>query len=166
MKKMLLFAVITAFGYSNMKAQENVVKFNPLALIVGSFEVGYERVLSDNQSIQIDLAYASFDSGIYDYTGFGAGLQYRFYLQKAKEAPVGWFAGPVASYASSSADNDFKTSVFAAGGVVGYQWNWEPITLDIYGGPAYYSVDADDPTFDFGFDGIGAKLGFSIGFAF
>ena len=60
----------------------------------------------------------------------------------------------------------FKTSVFAAGGVIGYQWNWNPVTLDIYGGPAYYSVDADDPTFDFGFDGIGARLGVSLGFAF
>ncbi|NMH86065.1 DUF3575 domain-containing protein [Flavivirga algicola] len=166
MKKLLLCAVIAVLSVSNVKAQENVVKFNPLALIVGSLEVGYERVVSENQSLQVDLAYTSFDSGFFDYTGFGAGLQYRFYLQKAKEAPEGWFAGPVASYASASANNDFKTSIFAAGGVVGYQWNWEPITLDIYGGPAYYSVDADDPTFDFGFDGIGAKLGLSLGFAF
>jgi len=166
MKKLLLCAMIMVLGVSNMKAQENVVKFNPLALIVGSFEVGYERVLSDKQSIQVDLAYASFDSGAFDYSGFGAGLQYRFYIQNSKDAPVGWFAGPVASYTSASANNDFKTSVFAAGGVIGYQWNWNPVTLDIYGGPAYYSVDADDPTFDFGFDGIGARLGVSLGFAF
>lgn len=166
MKKLFLSALIAVFGFSIMFAQENVVKFNPLALILGSFELGYERVISDNQSLQVDLAYASFDSGTIDYTGFGAGLQYRFYLQKAKEAPIGWFAAPVVSYSSASADNDFKTSVFSAGGVIGYQWNWNPITLDIYGGPAYYSIDADDPTFDFGFDGIGPRLGLSLGFAF
>ncbi len=166
MKKLLLSAAILVLGFSKMTAQENVIKFNPLALVLGSFEVGYERVLSDNQSIQVDLAYASFDSGLFDYTGFGGGLQYRFYMQKSKEAPVGWFAGPVASYTTASADNDFKTSVFSAGGVIGYQWNWNPITLDIYGGPAYFSIDADDPTFDFGFDGIGARIGLSLGFAF
>lgn len=166
MKKLLLSTIIAIFAMSNLNAQENVIKFNPLALIVGSFEIGYERVLSENQSLQIDLAYASFNSGSFDYSGFGAGLQYRFYLQKSKEAPVGWFAGPVASYSSASADNDFKTSVFAAGGVIGYQWNWNPITLDIYGGPAYYSINADDPTFDFGFDGIGPRLGVSLGYAF
>lgn len=170
MKKLILLAAIILFGFSKSIAQENIVKFNPLALIVGSFEVGYERVLNENQSLQVDLGYSSFDSGSLDYSGLGAGLQYRFYVQKSKEAPVGWFAGPVASYSSTKADanggDDFKTSVFVAGGVFGYQWNWEPITLDIYGGPAYYSVDADDETFDFGFDGLGLKLGLSLGFGF
>lgn len=169
MKKLLFVAIIAILGFKGVNAQENVVKFNPLALIVGSIEVGYERVLNDNQSLQVDLAYASFNSGVLDYSGFGGGLQYRFYFQESNDAPTGWFAGPVASYASTKADGiggDFKTSVFAAGGVVGYQWNWQPITLDLYGGPAYYSVDADDPTFDFGFDGLGARLGLSIGFGF
>ena len=169
MKKLFLFSVIAIFGFA-ATAQENIVKYNPLALIVGEIQIGYERVLNDKQSLQVDLAYASFDSGSYDYTGFGAGLQYRFYLQKAKEAPVGWFAGPFASYSSAKSDgfggSDLKTSVFVFGGVVGYQWNWNPITLDIYGGPAYYSVDSDDDSFDFGFDGFGPKLGLSLGFTF
>lgn len=166
MKKLFLLGILSIFALSKISAQENIVKFNPLALIVGSFEVGYERVLNNSQSLQIDLAYSSINSGSFDYSGFGAGLQYRFYVQSSKDAPVGWFVAPVVSYTSVSADNDFKTSVFAAGGVVGYQWNWNPITLDIYGGPAYYSIEADDPTFDFGFDGIGARLGLSLGFAF
>ncbi len=170
MKKLLLIVAVAIFALPKANAQENIVKFNPLALIVGSVEIGYERVLSDNQSLQVDLGYASFDSGSFDYTGLGAGLQYRFYIQESKEAPVGWFAGPFASYSTSKADNsggdDFKTSVFAAGGVIGYQWNWNPVTLDIYGGPAYYSIDADDDTFDFGFDGFGPKLGLSLGFSF
>ncbi|MEL0456088.1 DUF3575 domain-containing protein [Flavobacteriaceae bacterium SZ-1-7] len=166
MKNLLFSAVIVFLVVSKVTAQENVVKFNPLALIVGSFELGYERVLNDSQSLQVDLGYASFSSGSFDYTGFGAGLQYRFYIQKSHDAPTGWFAGPIASYSSASADNDFKTSVFAAGGVIGYQWNWNPVTLDIYGGPAYYSIEADDTSFDFGFDGIGPRLGLSLGFAF
>ena len=169
MKKLLVCTVIAVFAFSKMNAQENIVKFNPLALVVGVVEVGYERVLSDSQSIQIDLGYASFNSGAFDYTGFAAGLQYRFYVQKAKSAPVGWFVGPFANYSSAKSDNggsDFKTTVFAAGGVIGYQWNWEPITLDIYGGPAYYSINADDDAFNFGFDGLGARLGFSLGFSF
>ncbi len=165
MKKFLLCAAIAVLGISNVKAQENIVKFNPLALIVGSFEVGYERAVNDSQSVQLDLAYSSFNSGIIDYNGFGVGLQYRFYFQDSKDVLEGWFAGPVASYSSASG-NDLSVSSFAAGGVIGYQWNWNPITLDLYGGPAYYSIDADDPTFDFGFDGIGARLGLSLGFNF
>ncbi|WP_299549587.1 DUF3575 domain-containing protein [Seonamhaeicola sp.] len=165
MKKILLVAALAVFGLSKMNAQENIVKFNPLALIVGSFEVGYERALNDSQSFQVDLAYASFNSGIVDYTGFAGGLQYRFYFQNSKDVLEGWFAGPVASYSSASG-NDLNVSAFVAGGVIGYQWNWEPVTLDLYGGPAYYSIDADDPTFDFGFDGIGPRLGLSLGFNF
>ncbi|PWL37557.1 hypothetical protein DKG77_14705 [Flagellimonas aquimarina] len=147
------------------RAQENVVKVNPLAAVFGYLEVGYERVLNENQSFQIDLGYVSFSSGNLDYTGFGIGLQYRFYVKKAKNAPEGWFLAPVANYSSSSA-NEFKTTVFAAGGVAGYQWNWDPITLDIYGGPAFYSVESDDEAFNFGFDGLGARFGLSLGFAF
>ena len=165
MKKLLLVAFLAFLAFPKANAQENVIKFNPLALIVGEIQVGYERVLSENQSLQVDLAYASFNSGVFDYTGFGGGLQYRFYVQKEKSAPVGWFAGPFASY-SSTKSGDLKASVFAAGGVIGYQWNWNPITLDIYGGPAYYNVDSDDVFFDFGFDGFGPKLGISLGYAF
>ena len=169
MKKLLVLVFLVWFAFPKTNAQENIIKFNPLALIVGEVQLGYERVLNEGQSFQVDLAYASFDSGSYDYTGFGIGLQYRFYFQKEKAAPVGWFAGPVASYSSATSDGfdgDLKTTVFVAGGVIGYQWNWNPITLDIYGGPAYYNINADDDSFDFGFDGFGAKLGVSLGFSF
>lgn len=163
-KKYIVAIVLIAVGFT-VRAQENVIKVNPLALLFGSLEMGYERVLSENQSFQVDLGYATFSSGDLDYTGFGIGAQYRFYVQAAKNAPEGWFLAPVASYSSSSA-NDFKTTVFVAGGVGGYQWNWNPITLDIYGGPAFFNVESDDTAFDFGFDGLGIKLGLSLGFSF
>lgn len=165
MKKLSLVILVTIIFSSSVMSQENIVKINPLGLVFGAFEVGYERVLNDNQSLQVDLAFVSFDDLGQDYTGFGAGLQYRFYVQKAKEAPIGWFVGPFASYSSASS-NDFNVSNFGAGGIIGYQWHWNPITLDIYGGPAYFSVDADDPNFDFQSDGIGARIGLSLGFGF
>lgn len=142
-----------------------MIKVNPLALLFGSLEIGYERVLNENQSFQIDLGYQSFTSGSQNYNGFGLGVQYRFYVQNGKYAPEGWFLAPVASYYSSKSGS-FKTSVLIAGGVGGYQWNWDPITLDIYGGPAFFSVDSDDDSFNFGFDGLGLRLGASIGLGF
>ena len=168
-KKVALAVLVLCLGFSKMNAQENVVKFNPLAIIFGSFQVSYERVVSDNSSLQLDLGFTSFKytSGFSEvkYTGFGAGAQYRFYLGSSNEPPVGFFAGPIASFSTASSD-DFKVTTIVAGGIIGYQWNFDPITLDLYAGPAYYSVDADDPTFSFGFDGFGAVLGLSVGVAF
>ena len=164
MKKIMLTVLVAVITMVTVKAQENIVKFNPLALVVGSIELGYETAITDKSSVQVDLGYVNFNSSGLDYTGFGAGLQYRMYLQD-KDVLVGWFAGPYASYASSKA-NDLKVSVLSGGAVVGYQWNWNPITLDLYGGPGYFSVDADEQDFDFGFDGFGLKLGFSIGYSF
>ncbi|MGB5941528.1 MAG: DUF3575 domain-containing protein [Leeuwenhoekiella sp.] len=157
--------MLFSFTMTKGLAQENIVKFNPLALIVGSLEVGYERSVNDMQSFQVNLAYTSLSSGDIDYSGFGIGAQYRFYFQDRKDLMEGWFAGPSASYSSASAD-DFDVSVFTGGGVVGYQWNWEPVTLDFYAGPGYFSVDSNQPDFDFGLDGIGIILGLSLGFNF
>ncbi|MGX1930690.1 DUF3575 domain-containing protein [Flagellimonas sp. 2504JD4-2] len=165
MKKLHLTLMVCFLIGLGMKAQENVVKINPLSLLFGSLELGYERVVSEKQSFQIDLGYTSFTSGSLQYSGFGIGGQYRFYVQSGKNAPEGWFLAPVASFSSSKAD-DFKTTVFVAGGVAGYQWNWDPITLDLYGGPAFYSVDSNDTGFDFGFDGLGLRLGASLGLGF
>nr|WP_299383586.1 DUF3575 domain-containing protein [Allomuricauda sp.] len=153
------------FALSQMNAQDNIVKFNPLSLMIGVAELGYERVLDQNNSIQVDVGYTSFSSGGSSYSGFGVGGQYRFYVQESKNAPVGWFLAPVAHYYNASS-NDFKTSIISVGGVGGYQWNWNPITLDIYGGPAYYSVNSDQDNFGFGFEGLGLRLGLSLGFAF
>ncbi|WP_420601028.1 DUF3575 domain-containing protein [Flagellimonas sp.] len=164
-RKMYLMAIVLFVTGFTVKAQENVIKANPLALLFGTMEIGYERVINQKQSFQVDLGYTSFTSGNLKYTGFGIGAQYRFYVQADKNAPEGWFLAPVANYSSSSA-NDFKTTVLVAGGVGGYQWNWDPITLDLYGGPAFFNVKSDDSAFNYGFDGLGMRLGFSLGFAF
>ncbi|SNY99417.1 DUF3575 domain-containing protein [Flagellimonas pacifica] len=165
MRKMYLTTIaLFAIGFM-VKAQENVIKVNPLALAFGTMEIGYERVLNQKQSFQVDLGYTTFSTGGSKYSGFGIGAQYRFYIQEGKHAPEGWFLAPVANYSSSKADN-FKTTVLVAGGVGGYQWNWNPITLDLYGGPAFYSVKSDDTAFSYGFDGLGVRVGFSLGFAF
>jgi hypothetical protein len=165
MKKILLAIAIALFALPKINAQENVIKFNPLALVLSTVQVGYERVLNDNQSIQVNLGYASFKSGSIDYSGFGGGLQYRFYLQKEKVALEGWFAAPYVNYSSYDASG-LKTSIFSGGGLVGYQWLWNPITLDLYIGPAYYSVNADEDSFDYGFEGFGPIFGFSLGYSF
>ncbi|MEX0313299.1 MAG: DUF3575 domain-containing protein [Allomuricauda sp.] len=165
MKKTYLITIAFILMGMAVKAQENVVKVNPLALLFGSLEIGYERVLSESQSFQIDLGYQSFSSGNLNYRGFGLGAQYRFYVQQAKNAPEGWFLAPVASYYTAKAD-DLKTTMLIAGGVGGYQWNWDPITLDLYGGPAFFSINSDDDAFNFGFDGLGLKLGASLGLGF
>jgi hypothetical protein len=165
MKNFLIILLLVTGCAFNVHAQKNVVKFNPLPLIFGTAEVAYERVVGERQSAQLELGYTSLNVDGNKYTGFGVGAQYRFYLQKKYTAPEGWFAGPYAGYSSSESDS-FKTTVFSGGAVIGYQWNWEPVTLDIYLGPGYFDRNAEDDDFDIGFDGLGLKFGVSLGVAF
>ena len=96
MKKIILTLVLVAGAFATkMNAQEvdNVVKINPLAMIVGKYEIAYERALSEKSTAQLDLGYQSFDFAGYEYSGFSVGAQYRYYFDEAT-----WFAGPVVNY--------------------------------------------------------------------
>lgn len=172
MKNTILLAILLVAVGIQANAQKNVIKFNPLPLILGTAELDYERVVTGHTSFQIELGYTtlnfeSSDGEKDNYDGFSIGAQYRFYLQEKYEAPQGWFGAPYIGYSAAKYnDEDLKYNVFSIGGVIGYQWQLSPVAIDLYFGPGYFNRNADDSSFDVGFNGLGLKAGFAIGIAF
>jgi hypothetical protein len=62
----LVFAVIAIVAFSSVKAQENVIKVNPLGLAFGFTELSYERVLSEGSSLELAVAFTSVEA---EFTG-------------------------------------------------------------------------------------------------
>lgn len=175
MRKLFLAIAILAISFV-ANAQKNVIKANPLALAFGSFEVGYERVVSESSSIELSMAYSSLkvttskgQSGA-TANGFGVEGKYKFYF--SDETPRGWYAAPVVSYSGTSLDsNDEKgeISFFGAGAVAGYQWVFgggnSGFALDLNLGAQYASVSTSGSITGTNINGFLPKLGLSLGYA-
>lgn len=175
MKKLLLLIAIVGVGFT-ANAQKNVVKANPLALAFGSFEVGYERVVSESSSVELAVAYSSLKvntiGGQVDAKseGFGVEGKYKFYF--GDETPRGWYAAPVVSYSSTSLDSAGESgdfSFFGAGAVAGYQWVFgggdSGFALDLNFGAQYASISTSGSISSTGIEGFLPKLGLSLGYA-
>jgi hypothetical protein len=156
MKKILVLGMLF-FAFNIANAQTNVIKANPLGLIFGIANAGYEFATTDSQTATI--------SGIYfnvsDVTGVGAGAEYRFYF--AGEAIRGWHAGPSLGYLSLEDDFNNSASAFTIGGEIGHQWILrENFAIDVFAGVGAIT-GADSLS---GFDATTAiSLGFSFGYA-
>ena len=175
MKKLFLTIAVVAFGFA-ANAQKNVIKANPLGLVLGSAELGYERAISDNSSIEVAIAFSSFDATSGTTTvssnGFGVEGKYKFYFSSDKDAPRGWYGAPVVSYSTSSVDSDGvdgSTSLFAAGAVAGYQWIFgggdSGFALDLNFGAQYVSASVDGNINSVSIDGFLPRLGLGLGYA-
>ncbi|NJB70475.1 hypothetical protein GGR42_000937 [Saonia flava] len=178
MKKVFIITFV-ALGFGlNSYAQENVIKINPLGLALGSAELGYERALNEKSALEVSLAYfssdATFNSGEeVKANGFGAEGKYKLYFSSTNNAPRGWYAAPVATYASASADSssgeDGKFSYFGAGAVAGYQWIFgggnSGFALDLNLGFQYISASTQGSISGVSIDGILPRLGLSLGYA-
>lgn len=69
---------------------------------------------------------------------------------------------------TNESNGNINTSNFNMGGVLGYQWNWNPITLELYLGAGLTKINYED---DFSFSGTEfgfglSNVGFSIGYSF
>ena len=167
MKKIPILLILTTMVTFTAAAQDNVIKFNPLSLVFGNAEINYERVVGSRQSLQLEAGYTYLNFDGDRYTGFTVGAQYRFYLQKKYTAPEGWFAAPYINYCSARyEDEDFNINIFSLGAVLGYQWQLDPVAIDLYFGPGYFQREADATDFDLGFDGLGLKVGLAVGLGF
>lgn len=175
MKKLLLVIAMVAFGFT-ANAQQNVVKVNPLAALFGSFEVGYERVITESSSVEIALAYSSLKvnttGGVADAksTGLGVEGKYKFYF--GDESPRGWYAAPVVSYSNTTLDSNNEKgdfSFFGAGAVAGYQWVFggddSGFSLDLSFGAQYASVSTSGDIASTSIEGFLPKLGLALGYA-
>jgi len=148
------------FIFSNVCAQEpirdfkNTVKFNitNTMLYDNSFQFSYERIIKENQSINVFGGYQEFPLFTIDLdqvnfakknsrTGFSIGADYRFYLGKVNKykAPRGVYLAPFVSFfqfktdrqlihtnpdngAVSTSDFTSRLNLTNVGGELGYQF--------------------------------------------
>jgi hypothetical protein len=106
MKKISLLIITIAISVFSM-AQKNVIKFNPIGLTYGKYNLQYERMLTDYTSASISCSYINPNipeiamisdvlssigiEGSFD--GYAVELDYRLY-SKNKPGPRGFYIGP------------------------------------------------------------------------
>lgn len=159
MKKLLLCIAITLLGLTNVKAQEQAIKLNPIGLAFGVANAGYEFSTNDNQTLTLAGLYYN----ISDVSGFGAGVEYRFYFSSG-EALRDWHAGPSIGYFSLEDDFSNSAGFFSIGGEIGHQWIFgEHFALDVFAGLGYVAGSSDDLAVSVSSASI--SLGVSLGYA-
>ena len=173
--KKILFGTLTFLSMNFVKAQDNVVKVNPLAFFGGSDLVSYERKLTDNISGLVGLGFSSFSLSSYKYTSYGTELQGRYYFKKTLN---GLYAGAQAGFnlGKATLDAGFLTSEVSytsirIGAKGGYQWIWKSgFALDLNLGFGYnkfsYNAASGSSTAGLSGGGIRPNLGFGLGYAF
>lgn len=174
----LLLAAFAVVVFSSVKAQENVIKVNPLGLAFGFTELSYERVLSEGSSLELSVAFTSIEAQFTGadksrVTGFGAEGKYKFYFSSSKVAPRGWYGAPTVSFSSASGKSgvsEGEISAFAVGGLAGYQWVFggsdTGFALDLNFGAQYINAKTSGDISGITLDGVVPRLGLSLGYAF
>ncbi|WJJ95817.1 DUF3575 domain-containing protein [Algibacter luteus] len=159
MRKLFLLVAIALLSLTSMNAQEQAIKANPIGLAFGVANAGYEFSTNDNQTLTIAGLYYN----ISDVSGFGAGLEYRFYFS-SDEALRGWHAGPSVGYFSLEDDFNNSAGFFSIGGEVGHQWIFgEHFALDVFAGLGYVAGSSDDLAVTI--NSAAVSLGVALGYA-
>ena len=148
----------------SIKNFKNVVRLNitnPMLFGEKNFIIGYERVLKNHQTISANVGLISFPkwkefnndsvalSSSYKDRGFGAAIDYRFYLKKENKyvAPRGVYIGPYYTFnyfnrvntwtLNTSTDpkkleTDISMTLNLVGFQLGYQFVlWNRMTIDL-----------------------------------
>lgn len=187
MKKVLVIAALLVAGLMSNQAvaQErmNVVKINPLSLALSTFNVSYERAISDSKALQLGVLYTGVSVGDIKYSGVGITPELRIYLSQG-EALDSWHVSPFVRYqnmalteeVADGSESKATLNSFGLGALVGHQWllgSSNRISLDVFLGPSYSfsKVKVETDGEDIGdingaFDGFGLRTGITFGVAF
>ena len=193
MKNIVLFFLLFCAG--SLMAQSNgpahVIKTNPLGLLLGQYQLGYEHALSDKFSVQMSAGMivgelTAYDSTSFEFvtasrSGFIVIPEVRFY--PGKKACEGFYLAAVARFRSESVastiENVFSDISYApfytrnatgAALVFGYQYYGDEVMVDVFLGPQFKHVDTkwfdesiseEEPLFN---GGNGVRFGVNIGF--
>lgn len=159
--------------------QFNVLKINPLKLAFGDLNLSYERVLSQNRSVNVRLQYHPlgfverwFDDWVGtgdDYTfalaerpAFhfaGVDAEYRFYFNKDKVAQ-GFYLAPYARYTNSGArfKTNYNTTENSSGEDLNVTLSAAFNTVGVGVQTGMHWLINDRISIDWGFAGLGADL--------
>ena len=160
MKKIILL-VIALVVFNISKAQESIIKVNPIGFAFGIFNATYEKAVSENNSFTIGASYFNWSNA--NASGIGGEAAYRFYFSNNNDAPEGIYAAPFLGVHTISI-GDSSGFGFGGGAQAGYQWIFDSgLALDLFFGYGYYAGGVDGST-----TGVGGlpKLGVAVGYAF
>ena len=169
---------------------QNEVSVNPLALIFGIFDVGYERKMDERDYLSGRVNYWGATLGDWNFSAFGASGAWYFYNNG--NGPSGFYWGPGvsvqvvnATYAMTTYTFDYttysyvttKSNVSASGFLfgptveLGYQWVFDNgFALDLAGGGIFYlggiSASSAGTSASLNISGFRPALRFSLGYAF
>lgn len=161
-----------SLGSESSSGPRNTLTANPIGLLVGAFNIEYERAASDNMSWFIGPSYfgASASTGVSDWSLSAFGLEggLRFFF--SGRAPEGFFLSPSLAIGvlSLESGNESASAVsFAIGGMGGYTWIFGDVfDLSIGLGVAHQTARAEVGGQTLGVSGITPTLRLSIGPAF
>ncbi len=178
--KTLFFAFLFLFPFNSGFSQgneKNILKINPLGIIVGSGSFSYERAIGPKSSFEINSSFGIYTYLEIKYTSFGLGADYRFYLSKMKEAPKGFHIGPGAGLVFGNAKfnprfGDLENAVtgYIVNATFGHQWIFKNnLSVDIAAGAQYLEYNFKDKAgvyFIEAYSGVLPALILSLGYAF
>lgn len=190
MKNTFLIALLLCATSAFAQGPANVVKSNPFGYFAGQYQVGYERALNDNFSVQLQAGIltgtgtvtvtdsVSGEIEIADFTRSGVILipEARYY--PGGNACEGFYIAASGRYrvAKTAANDDPIYDRTAIGGALtlGLQWWNDGMLVDLFVGPQIKNVTTDWHTDgseeDLGLfgdtSGTGVRFGVNVGFGF
>lgn len=186
MLKIKIICTVFLFAFSTVVfSQNNVVKFGFSDIFLGHLNLGYEKVLNDNNSIQVKIGYMEPTKSLFisektitpeayvlkeTSGGLNASLEYRFFISR-QEIPQGFYIAPYLRYFNQSMiysdeindrafNVDSKLGTFGLGAQLGYQLIVnELFTFDFY----FFGAGVDHHTINLKYQLENPQSGFDYG---
>ena len=193
MRISLLLALVMGVSTAFAQGPQNVVKTNPFGYFASQYQVGFERALTDNFSVQLSAGLIS-GSGVttlssvdstgnivtttssFSRTGFILIPEVRYY--PGGFACAGFYAALAARIrqVGTAIDDEplYDRDVIGGALLVGFQVYKSDMLIDVFVGPqiksdktVWYIDDATEDLDLFNSDGrVGVRFGLNIGFGF
>ncbi|HEY9009031.1 MAG TPA: DUF3575 domain-containing protein [Ohtaekwangia sp.] len=131
-----------------MNRKRNIIKSDVLGVLSGYFNVTYERLAQTApRSLVLTAEYDIFSYQEFDFRGasFQPGL--RYYLNKNRQPPAGYYAQPFAIYSDykvTDTNQHYSAHISQVGGGLDIGWQWviaNRITIDLYIGGVYVETN-------------------------
>lgn len=155
MKNKLIFLPCILFITSGLLGQDKkrtwVARAN-IGAFLSITNVSIEKAFSNRSSVSLVPSFGYFRSEQFTYKTVGIGTEYRYYFQKQKIAPQGYYAAAGASYANGKADIETKSEIFDVKGyttklVAGKHWIFKKgFVIDAHLGVQYIDLDVKGRT--------------------
>ena len=138
--------------------------------------ISLEKAFTNRSTVSLIPSFGYFRSEQFTYKTFGIGTEYRYYLQKQKIAPYGYYAAAGVSFANGRADIKTSARIFDAKGyttqaVAGKHWIFKKgFTIDAHLGIQYVGLKVkervEQKPLEQSYNWILPAFGAGVGYAF